>query len=258
MMNIPGKEYQTTRSHLQGGKTANASFTQKAQTSTDCNDLCSKHGKCLTWVFDKNSSTCFLYETINLNSYNGSTESGLKGNWYFPYEASGCLTFSVPGTSPPSGNITSCPVQSEGVNISSVLYRLFENLWADFRINGRFAASTKPSNSEMLHGANAMNMLIPPHGNKTVTFIMTWNYPHRDFKTETPGNQYSLFYPSTEDAASYMNTDLLNIVRNISALHDAFTSSSLAPFLQDIFINSLSHIRSAIWFRDGRYARYSI
>ncbi len=51
-----------------------------------------------------------------------------------------------------------------------------------------------------------------------------------------------------------MSGSLESVVRNITTLHGAFFNSSLPEFLQDIYINSLSHIRTAAWFADGRCA----
>ena len=256
MMNIPTHEHQTQRTHLQGGQSATPKESNKSKSAEDCRESCIMQGaKCLTWTYDKDVSVCYLYDVVALNTYNASKQSGLNGKWLVedvPGMPVGCLTYNTPGATGPSGNISSCPVMSEGGKVSTATGNFLEDLWPKFKTNGHF--DSKKPYATGLHGATAIQTMIPPHQNKTFTFIMAWNYPYRDFVNNTPGNQYSLFYPNTQSVAQYMNTNLLNVVRNISALHSAFTSSSLKPFLQDIFINSLSHIRSAVWFGDGRYS----
>ena len=254
LMNIPAREYQTTRTHLQGGKEATPNVTQKVENAEQCQAACVSHGtNCVTWVYAKNGSTCSFYDVMTLNSFDADKQSGIHGNWVneaVPGMQSGCLTYQTPGTSGPSGNISSCPIQADGTKVSMATGNFLQELWPKFKANGHFDNSNLDATG--LHGATAIQTTLPPYSNKTVTFIMAWNYPHRDFIKNTPGNQYSLFYPNTQSVAGYMDQNLLHIVRNISALHNAFTSSSLQPFLQDIFINSLSHIRSAMWFGDGR------
>ena len=254
MMNVPAREYQTTRTHLQGGKEATPNVTKKVKNAEQCQAACVSHGaNCVTWVYAKNGSTCSFYDVMTLNSFDADKQSGIHGNWVVeavPGMQSGCLTYQTPGTSGPSGNISSCPTQADGAKVSMAAGNFLQELWPKFKADGHFDSGNLDATG--LHGATAIQTTLPPHSNKTFTFIMAWNYPHRDFVENTPGNQYSLFYPDTQSVASYMDQNLLHIVENISALHNAFTSSSLQPFLQDIFINSLSHIRSAMWFGDGR------
>ena len=252
MMNIPTREYQTDRSHLQGGQSAKPRESNLSKSAEECHQSCTTEDWCVTWVYDKNSSVCNLYDVVALNNYDANKQSGLNGKWFVegvPGMSWGCLTYHTPGTFGPGGNISSCPVMPEGGKISMATGSFLQDLWPKFKSSGNLGGLRRPG----LHGATTMQTLVPPYQNKTFTFIMAWNYPHRDFVNITPGNQYSHFYPNTQSVAEYMNTNLLNIVHNISALHSAFTSSSLKPFLQDIFINSLSHIRSAMWFGDGRY-----
>ena len=129
MMNVPAREYQTTRTHLQGGKGATPSVTQKVENAEQCQAACVSHGtNCITWVYAKTGSTCFFYDVMTLNSFDANTQSGIHGNWVNE-AVSGCLTYRTPGTSGPSGNISSCPTQADGTKISMATGNFLQELW---------------------------------------------------------------------------------------------------------------------------------
>ena len=58
------------------------------------------------------------------------------------------------------------------------------------------------------------------------------------------GNFYSHLVNDSVDAANLLGKDLTSAVKDIQALHRPFFTSSLPAVMQDMFINSLSHIRS--------------
>ncbi|MCG8626701.1 MAG: hypothetical protein MJE68_32460, partial [Proteobacteria bacterium] len=58
------------------------------------------------------------------------------------------------------------------------------------------------------------------------------------------GNFYNHLVKDSIDAANLLGNDLTSAVKDIQALHRPFFDSSLPAVMQDMFINSLSHIRS--------------
>ena len=58
------------------------------------------------------------------------------------------------------------------------------------------------------------------------------------------GNFYNHLVNDSVDAANLLGNDLTSAVEDIQALHRPFFDSSLPAVMQDMFINSLSHIRS--------------
>ena len=58
------------------------------------------------------------------------------------------------------------------------------------------------------------------------------------------GNFYNHLVKDSVDAANLLGNDLTSAVKDIQALHRPFFDSSLPAVMQDMFINSLSHIRS--------------
>ncbi len=58
-----------------------------------------------------------------------------------------------------------------------------------------------------------------------------------------PGNFYSHLFKDSVDAAKQLGGDLTSAVADIANLHSTFFQSSMPVTLQDMFINSLSHVR---------------
>ena len=63
------------------------------------------------------------------------------------------------------------------------------------------------------------------------------------------GNFYNHLVKDSVDAANLLGNDLTSAVKDIQALHRPFFDSSLPAVMQDMFINSLSHIRYLLIMR---------
>ena len=73
---------------------------------------------------------------------------------------------------------------------------------------------------------------------------LDFNFVFTNTRTHThTGNYYSHLVSDSIDAANLLGGDLASAVMDIHALHYPFFSSSMPAFLQDMLINSLSHIR---------------
>ena len=88
----------------------------------------------------------------------------------------------------------------------------------------------------------------------TLSIILGWHFPNRDHYGQTVGNQYAKFYEDAADAAmgnqnyTSRSAALADIVDTFSKIHDVFYKSSLPSWLSSQLVNSVSHIRTAMWF----------
>ncbi|XP_019852028.1 PREDICTED: uncharacterized protein LOC109581956 [Amphimedon queenslandica] len=73
---------------------------------------------------------------------------------------------------------------------------------------------------------------------------------------ELRGNFYTNLFKDSVDVAQKLGSDLSTTVSDIANLHTPFMKSSLPITLQDMLINSLSHVRSAFWLNDGRWRQW--
>jgi non-lysosomal glucosylceramidase len=104
------------------------------------------------------------------------------------------------------------------------------------------------------HGAIVMTASVPAATNATLTITFGWNFPARDHFGKVFGNYYKNLFASSAEAAfgvvapSARGGALAEVVADILAMQSPFHTSSLDPWLQDHLVNSLSHIRTAMWF----------
>ena len=104
-----------------------------------------------------------------------------------------------------------------------------------------------------LQGAiGAISVLSSVPGTLSITF--GWHFPARDHYGQVVGNQYAAYYADAADAAlgnvhpGTRSAALASIVRSFSDMHDVFYKSSLPLWLSSQLVNSVSHIRTAMWF----------
>ena len=99
-----------------------------------------------------------------------------------------------------------------------------------------------------------MRVKLNPAVATTLLITLGWYYPHRDHYGVIYGNQYQHSYQHAQDAAwgllppKQRHTELTQVLQDIRKLHTSFYSTSLPAWLADQLINSLSHVRSAMWF----------
>ena len=256
MMNLPVLNYRTERTiNPVNRKRSEISATQTLNDPLECFNLCAANTKtknCLTWTFDNATKICYLYESplMNLNNFNDTTQSGLMGNWS---KLSGldCLNYHVESPAVgPSGDIASCILTDSTNAISFTTSNRASEIFTAARKPGSSTKSNFQQRSP--HGVSVFNTNLEAGQSTNVTFLLAWYYPNRDFFGKTFGNQYMHFFNSIGDVVNYVQQNQQMIVNDIFMLNGAFTNSSMDEFLQDIFINSLSHIRSAMWFGDSR------
>jgi uncharacterized protein (DUF608 family) len=142
------------------------------------------------------------------------------------------------------------------VNVSS--------LWEEYETNGEFTVPPKLG-GQYVTGAAAGSVNLGPGETKEVTIILGWYFPDRDFlglpvgrfvkmhymvtwnytvkHMFLSGNFYANLFKDSVDAAHQLGGNLSTVVSEITNLHTPFLKSTLPTTLQDMLINSLSHVR---------------
>ncbi len=226
-----------------------------------CYNACVKNRSlpCNTWYFKPNANKtqpgkCVLNTNFYYNSFEEGSTSGIMGNWSTSdTDSVTCLTFrtahSVYGSGFGSmGNYSTCTSKQPGVIQGYAFASDLAQIWNKFTKSGVWRGD--PGEGPAIYGASMVNFKMKAKSQKIITFYLTWNAPYRDFIDLWYQNIYSTIYPYPARTADYINKNLLNELKNISALNTAFLNSSLPDFLQDLYINSLGHIRSAFWVND--------
>jgi uncharacterized protein (DUF608 family) len=106
------------------------------------------------------------------------------------------------------------------------------------------------------NGALAVPMTLGPSQSRTITFILTWNFPNavhgaKNEKTQLnwqfQGNKYCNWWPDSMAVAGYVKDNLKRLSQESRLYHDTFYSSNLPHWLLDR-ISSQSAILSSKTF----------
>ena len=213
---------------------------------------------------------CQLQSNAPLNVYAKGVTSGIAGSWVHD-AASQCLVLQRPGMGPMHGNVSLCASTSAAASSwSAATDSSAAELLADFaRGNGRFSAHEMAATASAVgdaHGAVSVSALIAAGQSTTLSLTLGWFFPEKDHYNynadpawrSTFGNQYTVMYPGGAVAAAWGDTAsgapreaaLVSSVATISAWHTPFFNSSMPAWLGDILVNSVSHVRDAMWWRE--------
>lgn len=219
-------------------------------TSAACLAACNANAACMSWNFVGASQTCTLQKDAPNVFYSLGNDCGLRGSWSYD-KLSRCLTLNRPGTGGSNGNMSICASSSVvGATASFGTYDAASGAFADLStpsslLNGATAGA---------NGAVAVSANVPAASNATLTITFGWYFPERDHYGKVFGNYYKNLFASSSDAAFgtvapvHRDAALANVVSDVLAMQAPFHGSSLEPWLQDHLVNSLSHIRTAMWF----------
>lgn len=232
-------------------------------TAGACAASCREVPACMSWTWVDASASCQLQSDTPTNGYSRGVSSGVRGEWEADEERQ-CLTLVRPGSSPSSGNVSLC-VALEGALNASFDYGtsddardLFRQLETALPWEQRLNRTTAGT-----YGAVALTADVAPGSSATMSITMGWNFPQRDHFAQTPGNYYSTIYADSLQAAwgdrpaTERSSALQAIVSDISEMHKVLQASSVPDYMQDQLLNSLSHVRSAMWFEECKHCHRS-
>ena len=209
----------------------------------------------MSWNFARAAGSCTLQGDAPDVYYLAGSDCGLRGEW--AYDAvSQCLTLTRPGLGGSHGNMSICASAEGGANSSSSSssFGTYDTGAAPFldlslsvpELNGATGGA---------HGAVAVTASVPPGTQTTLTITFGWFFPERDHFGKVFGNYYKNLFSSSADAAfgsvapgAARTGALAGVVADVVAMQSPFHQSTLEPWLQDHLVNSLSHIRTAMWF----------
>jgi uncharacterized protein (DUF608 family) len=147
-----------------------------------------------------------------------------------------------------------------------------DTFWADFTSDGRpnNMVDTTPSPAgHTWNGAVAVPFSLAAGESRTITFVIAWYFPNRyvnysqktffgieDEKTRFwIGNQYSNWFRSAFDVASYLANNLERLTEQTRLTRNTFYDTSLPYSLIDAVTSQVSVMRSpsCFWAHNGRF-----
>jgi uncharacterized protein (DUF608 family) len=151
-----------------------------------------------------------------------------------------------------------------------------QSLWTQFAKSGRFSAPSEAKRSkttelgEAVNGAVASTVVVPPKGQVTVPFNLTWRFPNYRFDNRRIGNQYCKLWPSaqasledlaraTEASPAASAASATPSLRHATdRFRRALYDSTLPSYVLDCIGSQISTLRSevCVWSEDGTFAGY--
>lgn len=157
----------------------NKSFKMNKSDPTLCSRACVSDPECLSWQMEIQNKTCLLFNEVPLHSWHPGIISGQKNTWT---AHDSMLTLNRPGNYPQSGNTTIAT--DKGNSPSFMVSDSFGQIWKQFSKHGYLLSRAK-SFGGGFHGAASVSVTVRPGEDKTLTIVLGWFYPNRDF-TGTP------------------------------------------------------------------------
>eukprot|EP01064_Diplonema_japonicum_P031942 TRINITY_DN5885_c0_g3_i1.p1 TRINITY_DN5885_c0_g3~~TRINITY_DN5885_c0_g3_i1.p1 ORF type:complete len:905 (+),score=206.99 TRINITY_DN5885_c0_g3_i1:218-2932(+) len=218
--------------------------TTAAESSEMCRKLCNIDPKCMTWNYG--ASGCAMQSDVPLYAFEDGTSSGARGSWI---QRTNGITINKEVVGPTAGNYTL--VGTGGV--VTVGTGDFQGLWTQFEQTGKLSNMVDPNGG---HGAMAVNADVAAGETVVLTIVLGYYYPNHNYLSQMLGNQYTKYITDSRDAATILANDLVPTLKDISAIHDPVLKSTLPVWMRDTLIGTLHHVRSAMWFHDGRWRQW--
>lgn len=134
------------------------------------------------------------------------------------------------------------------------------DFWDDFSADGRLE-KRKDTGEDMPMSSLAVEVELPAHRTKEVTFLLTWHFPNR--QTWTPkgndkdriGNYYTTKYDDAWDVAEKFVPQLATLESKTAQFVRTFCESDLPEVVKEAALFNISTLRTQTCFRteDGRF-----
>lgn len=89
------------------------------------------------------------------------------------------LTLNKFGDYPQSGNTTL--LTEEGASATFMVSDIFGDIWKQFDNHGYLVSTPKSFGIGAFYGAASVNVTVEPGMEETLTIVLGWFYPNRDF-----------------------------------------------------------------------------
>lgn len=140
-----------------------------------CSSLCDVDERCMLWQMDAARQTCQLFDEVPLHIWHPGSTSGQKSTWI---AHDSMLTLNRPGNFPQSGNTTI--LTDKGASVTFMVSNSFADIWKRFDQQGYLVSSCK-SFGNGFYGAASVNITVESGMEQTLTMVLGWFYPNRDF-----------------------------------------------------------------------------
>eukprot|EP00038_Savillea_parva_P009621 m.184763 g.184763 ORF g.184763 m.184763 type:complete len:1027 (+) comp16225_c0_seq1:84-3164(+) len=248
-----------------GGSAVSGNYTY-----VDCMSTCTTKANCSSWQYDTATRTCFHNSNVGATYHQTGSYCGVRSDagWTLTNNGQALFRSQRPVSSNPSmGDMTLQPVASSSsptdnadvdVDVSFNTNNDPSNMWDMFSTTGRLAPSIETGDAA--HGGVALSASVPPGGNTTLSIVVAWHFPDRDFSGQILGNKYADLWTDSAHVASELSAagKLEAVVSDINA-HHAAVAHPLNPapvWLKDQLVNQWSHFHMLMWYRDGRLREY--
>lgn len=229
-------------------------------TYADCISLCDQNNLCASWNWQvvNNQNQCTLYSDIGNNVYLSGCFSGVRGQW--TYSKTGPLTLDRPGNQPANGQYVLWPFLASDQRMTATIDNSINNILTNFSANGGWFQQTDIKGAGA-HGAVSISANLGPGEKKTLSILFAWYFPHHYWLDLPLNNYYSLLFNNVTDVGRSIGVDtsdsqLTTIIKDILTLHNVYFNSSLPDYLVDSLINTVSHMRSAMYFTNGDWRQW--
>jgi non-lysosomal glucosylceramidase len=230
-----------------------------SDTYAQCIPLCNQNAQCASWNWQiiDNKTTCVLYSDLGNNVFFSGQVSGVRGQW--TYDRTGPLVLNRPGTMPANGQYVLWPFLSSDKTMSAVVDNDIMNVLTNFSANGGWFQTQ--INAPGANGAVSISTKLQPGEKKTLSILFGWYFPHHNWLDLPLDNFYSLLYNNVTAVGQSLGVDkddtqLNSVIKDISTLHNLYLNTSLPDYLVDSLINSVSHMRSAMYFTNGDWRQW--
>ena len=150
--------------------------TVKSTNVSRCLRACIDNKQFMSWQMAKENKPCQLFYQVPPHAWYPGLISGQKSTWT---AHDSMLTLNRSGNYPQSGN-TTIATGGKRVSLSFMVSNCFEQIWKQFEEHGCLVSTSKTFGNAF-HGAVAVNVTVVPGKKRTLTLVLGWFYPNRDF-----------------------------------------------------------------------------
>jgi len=129
------------------------------------------------------------------------------------------------------------------------------DFWDDFSADGKVENRTDTVSAKPM-ASLAVSNVLPPHGVKTIRFLLTWYFPNRIAWSEAPlKNHYSTQYSDSWDVAKKTILSLPVLEKKTAEFATALCNSDLPEAVKEAALFNISTLRTQTCFRisDGNF-----
>jgi non-lysosomal glucosylceramidase len=232
-----------------------------SDTYDQCIILCHQNTTCASWnwQFVENQTVCLLYSDVGNNVYANGYVSGVRGQW--TYNTNGPLLLDCPGKMPANGQYVLWPFVASDDTMTTTVNSDISLILSSFSANGGWPQQTNINGSAAVNGAVSISTTLKAGENKTLSILFAWYFPHHNWLNLSLDNYYSLLFNNATSIGLSIGVDkddsqLKVIIKDILTLHNLYFNSSLPDYLIDSLINSVSHMRSTMYFSNGDWRQW--